>query len=228
MHQPLTDKPLVGRRKEVAPKLLLERGHTAIAARSQLLDGYVAEYVTINELLEILARGINIRKHLAFQTAVHTGHDEVYEFGHLDVLGCGVVREQLIAQVLVERHKEVACGAPRGSHDVVQLATRRTRVVVHHVEIVVHTQIGEYLPQVLGRVVARNLLVGMLFALGHIFGVVVSLGQKIYLATLHLVTGVTIIYILGAAEYITNGVTREIMRLNTVGIWLRKLDYHWL
>ena len=101
-------------------------------------------------------------------------------------------------------------------------------MVVHHVEIVVHTQVGEYLPQVLGRVVARNLLEGVLLALGHILGVVMSLGQKVYLATTHLITDVAIIYVLGAAENITNGVTREVVRLYAVGVRLRKLDYHWL
>ena len=93
MHQSLTYKPLVGRRKEVTTKLLLEGCHTAIAARGKFLDGYVAEYVTVDELLETLARGVNVRENFAFQTTVHTGHDEIYEFGHLDVLGRGVVCE---------------------------------------------------------------------------------------------------------------------------------------
>ena len=211
MHQTLTYKPLVGWRKEVATKLLLEGCHTAITARCQLLDGYIAEYMTINKLLKTLARGVDIRQNFAFQTAVHSRYDEVDEFGHFYILGSGVVTEHIVAQILVERHKEVACGTPRGAHNVAALATRRTRVVVHYVEIVVHTQIGEYLPQVLGRIVARNLLEGVLFALGYILGVVMSLGQKEYLATLHLVPNVTIIYILGAAKNITNGMTREIM-----------------
>lgn len=220
MHQTLTYEPLVWRREEVTTKLLLEGCHTAIAARSQLLDGYVAEDVTVDELLETLARGIDIREDFALQTTVHTSYDEIDKLGHLDVLGRGVVTENLVAQILVERHKEVARTTPRGAHDVTQLATLRTRVVVHHIEIVGHTQVGEYLPQVLGRVVARNLLEGVLLALGHILGVVMPLGQKVYLATLHLITDVAIIYVLGAAEDVTNGVTREIVRLNTVGVRL--------
>ena len=65
LHQSLAYEPAVRRHKEVAFELLLERRKRAIALLGQPLDGDVVEDVRIDNLLEIVARGIDIAQHNA-------------------------------------------------------------------------------------------------------------------------------------------------------------------
>lgn len=126
---------------------------------------------------------------------------------------------------MVDRREEVAHGTPRGVDDVIGLAAVVARVVVDDVQIVVHTQMREYVSQEFGRVVAGNLFERVV-AVWYILGVVVSFGQEEHLATVNLVTYVAIVDVLGSAQHIADGMAREVVRLDAVGIGLREFYYH--
>lgn len=60
VHQALADKPLVGRKFEMAAKLLFEGGERTIGQSRELLNGDVAEDMFVDDLLEELFIGIDI------------------------------------------------------------------------------------------------------------------------------------------------------------------------
>lgn len=110
LHESLTDKPSVRRHVEVAFELLLERGERTVAQCRQFFDRYVAEDVRVDDLFEIVARGVHVREDLALKTAVRLRYDKIHQFGQLDILGRLVVHEVIVLQVADRMSKE-ACGA---------------------------------------------------------------------------------------------------------------------
>ena len=66
VHQPLADVPLVGRHLEMAAELLLERSERTVRQFRKLLDGDVFEDMVVDDLFEILFRGVHVAQQLAF------------------------------------------------------------------------------------------------------------------------------------------------------------------
>lgn len=228
MHKALAYKPLMRWLKEVAAKLLLERSHTAIATRGELLNRYVAKNVVEDKLFEGLSRRIDIRQQLIFDAAVVARDNQIDQLGHLDTFGGGVAREHILFDILVERCKEVSNGAPRRDNNIIGLAATLARVVVRDIEVEVATQSREYSSELFGRVVAGYLLERLLCIFGHIFGVVVSLRQKEHFASFHLASDVAVVDKFAPAQHKAYGVAREVVRLDSVGVRLGELDNHWL
>ena len=106
LHESLTDKPSVRRHVEVAFELLLERGERTVAQCRQFFDRYVAEDVRVDDLLEIVARGVHVREDLALKTAVRLRYDKIHQFSQLDILGRLVVHEVIVLQVADRMSKE--------------------------------------------------------------------------------------------------------------------------
>ena len=101
VHQPLADVPLVGRHLEMTAELLLERSERTVRQFRKLLDGDVFEDMVVDDLFEILFRGVHVAQQLAFDAAVFVRGDQIDQFGHLDVLGRLVAVEVFVAQVVV-------------------------------------------------------------------------------------------------------------------------------
>ena len=143
VHQSLTDIPLVGRQREKALELLLERGERAVAEPRELFDGDVPEDMVIDDLLEILLRRVDIAQQLALDAAILMGGDQVDQLGHLDVLGCFVPQESFVAQVVVGMDEKAADGIPGRRHHVVEAPAVLARVVVGNVESVGDVQVQQ-------------------------------------------------------------------------------------
>ena len=85
VHQPLADVPLVGRHLEMTAELLLERSERTVRQFRKLLDGDVFEDMVVDDLFEILFRGVHVAQQLAFDAAVLVRGDQIDQFGHLDM-----------------------------------------------------------------------------------------------------------------------------------------------
>ena len=85
VHEPLTDKPLVGRHEKYPFELFLEGGERSVAECSQFVDRNIVEDVVVHQLLEILLRRVDVPENFAAQTALVVRNDQIDQFGHLDV-----------------------------------------------------------------------------------------------------------------------------------------------
>ena len=176
VHQPLADVPLVGRHLEVAAELLFERGERTVGEFRKLLDRNVLEDVVVDGLFEILLRGVDVAQQLAFDAAILVRGDQVDQLGHLDVLGCLVVAEILVAQVVVGVDEKVSQRVPRGHGDVRTVAAVFARMFVRNVQPVGDVQMHQDALQVAGRVIKEHLL-ERLAAFGEVLNVVVPDAQ---------------------------------------------------
>ena len=109
--QSLLHIPFVGWQVEVSAKLFFERGKRTIGFGCQILDGYHAEDVIVDNLLEILLLLVYRIEDAVFDASILLRNDEVDELGHLDVLGRLIPMKRILTQVAVHVLKE---GLKRG------------------------------------------------------------------------------------------------------------------
>ena len=95
----------------MSAKLFFERGKRTIGFGCQILDGYHAEDVIVDNLLEVLLLLVYRIEDAVFEASILLCNDEVDELGHLDVLGRFIPMKRMLAQVAVHVLKE---GLKRG------------------------------------------------------------------------------------------------------------------
>ena len=215
MHEPLTDEPLVRRKSEELAELLLERGERTIGLARQLLDGHVLEDVVEHELLEALLLHVDVVQDLALDATVVVRDDVVDQLRHLDVLGRVVVAELLVAQVAVQVGEERADARPSGR--TYELASHAPLAVVLGVDsqTVGDVEMHEDALQFVRTVVDHDLL-ERLALFGHVLDVVVTDSQKKDLTLPDPRALIAVVNVLRSAQYVSDRITRQILRLNSV------------
>ena len=77
----------------------------------------------IDNLLEIIARRIDIIQNLTLQATIRLRNNKIDQLGHLDILGCLIVHKIVVVQIAT-RVAEETTHRTRGRHrHVIQAAT---------------------------------------------------------------------------------------------------------
>ena len=214
LHKPLADEPPVGRHEEMAFELLLERGERTVAQRRKFLDRDVAEDARVDDLLEIVARGIHIRQYLAFQAAVGLRYDKVYKFRHLNVLGRLVVHEIVVLQIAGGMAEEAADRRRRRHRHMVQTAAAVAGVGIGYVDGIGHIEIQQNALQQFGRIVDDDLF-ERAAVLGNVLDVVISDSHVKDIAFRYGMARIAVIDMLRTAHHIADGITRKRQHLDS-------------
>lgn len=225
MHEALLDEPFVGRFVEMLFEFLFERSQATVALAGKLFDGYVAENIFVDRLLEILLYHIYVAEDFAFQAAVFLAEDEVDQFRHFNVFRSLVLREHIFSDVLVYCAEEVAYGIPGRIDNVVLPGATFARVVVLDIELVIHAQVRENVCDLIRRVVEHDLL-ERLPVFGNVFGVVVADIQVEEFSLVHFVAYIPVVNVFLPADDIADPMPRQGLRLDSVPIRLRILHNH--
>lgn len=143
MHQTVAYEPLVRRHRETALELLLERSERTVAYARQLFDRHVLEHMIVDNLLEVAAGDVDIAHQLALHAAVVVRHYQVDEFRHLDVFGCFVMLEYLLAQIAVGIAEETLGCIPCRHGDMIVETAPVARMAVGEVNSVRNVQMRQ-------------------------------------------------------------------------------------
>ena len=92
VHQPLADKPTMGRHNKVTLELLFERGERTMGERRKLLNRDVVEDISIDHLLKTTVLRIDITQHLTAQATLIHRHNGVNKLRHLQVVSRSILQ----------------------------------------------------------------------------------------------------------------------------------------
>ena len=215
VHQPLADVPLVGRHLEMTAELLLERSERTVRQFRKLLDGDVFEDMVVDDLFEILFRGVHVAQQLAFDAAVLVRGDQIDQFGHLDVLGRLVAVEIFVAQVVVGIDEKVADRIPCGHGDVRAVAAVFTRMFVRNVQAVGDVQMHQDTLEVRRRIIKEHLFEG-LAVFREVLDIVMPDAEVEYVSACERLALIAFVDVLRTTKNVTDCIARKRLRLDSV------------